>query len=359
MIGRLHVCGYCGSGEYNCPCRDRDDLRRMIGVALFALVLCGVLARAVFAQESASVPALASRDNVGAAAAVSVNAAAGRGAVTPASPAPTSAAPRAAQGLPSEAAGVSATPVSTTATPLKRSQPGERERNSGATERREATRRDSRERPAPTSLRTTAWQGPAADEAQTRHSPPAAGQPSSRAPVAVLLARVAVNEDSRPLRPRSDGGTDGAPSADTLAIVQTARAWAAWQGRSLEASIRALAPYVSGTRPAKSARHAAYAALPAHGSVRPLAWAEDAFGSWAVHGPRWAKLRAAVAELVRHPITQCAGEPIAWGGPMDDHIAIGRGLVRLDCGPEVVNSFWGLPTRRSIAADLAGGRDSR
>lgn len=185
----------------------------------------------------------------------------------------------------------------------------------------------------------------------------AAGQEA--APVSVLIARVAANEDSRPLRPLSDGGTDGAPSADTLAILQTARAWARWQGRSVERAIRALAPYVTGTRPAKSARHAAYAALPARGAARPEAWVEGAFGSWAVYGTRWTKLRAAVAELVRHPITQCAGDPIAWGGPMDDHIAIARRLVRLDCGAEVVNSYWGLPTERVIAADVARGRGAQ
>jgi hypothetical protein len=54
MSQRLHVCGFCGSGEYNCPCRDREDLRRMIGVALIVLGLCGVLAVSAHGQESAA-----------------------------------------------------------------------------------------------------------------------------------------------------------------------------------------------------------------------------------------------------------------------------------------------------------------
>ena len=52
MSTRLHVCGFCGSGEYNCPCRDRDELRRMIGVALIVLGLCGALAVSAHGQES-------------------------------------------------------------------------------------------------------------------------------------------------------------------------------------------------------------------------------------------------------------------------------------------------------------------
>jgi len=161
--------------------------------------------------------------------------------------------------------------------------------------------------------------------------------------VYVLLARVCANEDSRPLRPASDGGTDGKPSPDCLAIKQTVTAWARWRNTTAERAIRALAPHVTRTRPARSARHIAYGSLPARGSARPGAWSEATFGAWSVHGPRWVLLRDAVATLPGD-VRQCDGDPIAWGNREDEAIAIARGLVKLDCG-DVVNSFWALPDK--------------
>lgn len=174
----------------------------------------------------------------------------------------------------------------------------------------------------------------------------------SPAPVAVLLARVCANESTRVLRPPHDGGTDGVPDPDCHHILETARGWARWQGVSVERAIRALAPHVTGTKPAKSARHAAYASLPARGSDKPAAWDEARFGSWAVHGPRWVKLRAAVAELVRRPSPRRA--MVAWGNAEDVAIALRRGLVLVAC-EGCANSFWRLPDERVLAASVASG----
>jgi hypothetical protein len=179
----------------------------------------------------------------------------------------------------------------------------------------------------------------------------------------VLLARVCANEDSRPLRPVKDGGTDGAPTADCLGIVQTARSFARWKGISVEAAIRRLSPHVTGTRAPKDLRHAAYGALPAQGADRPAPWDETRFGPWLVHGPRWVTLRGTVQQLLAKSsaaLTPCNGDPVTWGCKTDEPIALARGLVRLDCG-ETRNSFWGLPPHRAIEArvipaSVAAGR---
>jgi hypothetical protein len=46
----------------------------------------------------------------------------------------------------------------------------------------------------------------------------------------------------------------------------------------------------------------------------------------------------------RVQLRPCPAPPIAWGGTMDDHIALRRGLVRIDCG-DTENRFWGRPNR--------------
>lgn len=38
----------------------------------------------------------------------------------------------------------------------------------------------------------------------------------------------------------------------------------------------------------------------------------------------------------------CRSFPIAWGGPMDDAIALRRGLVRVSCG-DTINHYWERP----------------
>ncbi len=90
----------------------------------------------------------------------------------------------------------------------------------------------------------------------------------------VAAARVAANEDSRPLRAVLDGGTEGRPTADTLAILQVVRDWAWWANRSHGASLRQLAPRVTGLRAATRRRHAAYGGLPLVGLARPPLWVE-------------------------------------------------------------------------------------
>ncbi len=172
---------------------------------------------------------------------------------------------------------------------------------------------------------------------------------------AVKLARVAANEDSRPLRPEQDGGSAGEPTADTLAIMQTVRAWATWRRTTQDRAIEHLAPHVTGTRAAKLRRHAVYGSLPASGSAQPVAWLPSD-GDWRVHGPLWAAFRDAVERIARDGFgAPCPRAPVAWGGPMDDHIAESRGLERLDCG-DTVNSYWALPAHRAtVPARLAKG----
>ena len=151
---------------------------------------------------------------------------------------------------------------------------------------------------------------------------------------AVELARVAVNEDSRPLR------NGGLPTADTLAIIQTVETVARLHGYSVLTALQRLAPHVTKQRPPKRIRHLVSATLPAVGRVRPEHWVEAIDGPWARYGRDWVRFRGNVAKLLREGFERpCPGDPIAWGGAMDDWIAEKRKLVRLDCGDR--NRFWG------------------
>lgn len=74
-----------------------------------------------------------------------------------------------------------------------------------------------------------------------------------------------------------------------------------------------------------------------HGWPRDLDWAGEYRQRFArVYG---LSLRIVRGEMGRGP---CRGFPIAWGGAMDDHVAIRRGLVRVDCG-DTVQRYWERP----------------
>lgn len=168
----------------------------------------------------------------------------------------------------------------------------------------------------------------------------------------VAVARVVANENSRPLRSIDDGGTAGVPTEDSYAIMQTIDAWARWQRTTHAKAIRALSPRITGRKPPASARQAANAELPAIGKAQPRFWLPLEMGVWSVYADNWTKLRAAIAKAaVDGFVPPCPGDPIAWGGDMDDHIAESRKLVRLACGDR--NHFWALPKRVVDATEIA------
>lgn len=176
--------------------------------------------------------------------------------------------------------------------------------------------------------------------------------------LALLLARVAVNEDSRPLRAVRDGGTAGELTADTKAIWQVALDWSRWKRTTPLHAIRALAPHVTGTRAPKLARHALYGSLTAFGHARPVLWLDAEHGPWAAYGRNWARFRDNVARLVSGGAARpCpAAMVVAWGNDADTEIALARGLVEVDCG-DTRNRFWSLPAERVLSATVArGGR---
>jgi hypothetical protein len=159
----------------------------------------------------------------------------------------------------------------------------------------------------------------------------------------VLAARVAANEDSRPLRSSAAGGTAGEPTTDTLAILQVVHDFAAWRGISHGRALRLLAPHVSGERPPTLRRHAVIGALPASGRDLPAGWRPELDGDWRVHSPHWARFRQRVEQLaVLGFDAPCARAVVAWGNESDDPIAESRGLERVACG-ETANRFWGRP----------------
>ena len=175
--------------------------------------------------------------------------------------------------------------------------------------------------------------------------------------LAVALARVCANEDSRPLRPVRDGGTAGEMTEDCQAIYQVARNVAQLKGCSVLAAVRSLAPHVSGIKPSTNPRHKLYGSLPARGIERPPTWVDSKHGPWVVYAPHWAAFRAAVERMTQLDADgPCEGAPIAWGCEADAHIARSRGLVRVACGHR--NQFWVRPPK-TIAADVAAGGGKR
>lgn len=201
--------------------------------------------------------------------------------------------------------------------------------------------------------RATTAPGPATVTADT-HTPTVAGpaayamaprlvEPRLNAHDCVVAARVIAHEDSRPLRGFRDGGTEGALTIDAYAILQTVSDFARWTGRSDADSLRALAPHVSGKRPALFRRHAVYRGLPAKGLGQPAAWRTAFDGDWGDYAGNWATFRAGVCDVVHIGFPAPCTETVAWGNSLDDPIARSRGLVRAKCAGITINRFWGRP----------------
>lgn len=181
---------------------------------------------------------------------------------------------------------------------------------------------------------------------------PSSSSPASRVvrlrlsrPDRVLAARIAANEDSRPLRALGEsGGTAGEPTADTLAILQVVADFASWRRVSHGTALRLLAPHVSGERPPTLRRHAVIGALPASGRATPAGWRLELDGDWRAHAAHWSHFRRRVEQLVEQGFeAPCARAVITWGNEGDTPIAESRGLVRVACG-HTRNAIWGFPS---------------
>jgi hypothetical protein len=172
----------------------------------------------------------------------------------------------------------------------------------------------------------------------------------------LLAARVAANEDSRPLRPSSGGGTSGVPTEDHLGILQVVATVAKLRRLDPEEALRRLAPRVAGRREATRRRQILSAGFPASGGPEPPpGWDPALDGDWSLHGPLWHRFRAEIDRAVREGFEPpCEGDPIAWGCALDDALAIRRGLCRLACGER--NRFWARPGSACVlSAKLAAG----
>lgn len=169
----------------------------------------------------------------------------------------------------------------------------------------------------------------------------------------IAAARLIVNEDSRPLRSESDGGTAGAITLDGYAILQVVHDFAHWTGRSHGAALRALSPHVAGGKPATQRRHALYRTLPARGAQRPALWLDAIDGPWSEYAGNWERLRDGVAEAIELGFPAPCPPVVAWGNEGDDSIAQSRRLVRVPCAGPTRNRFW---ARAVVAAREASGR---
>lgn len=170
---------------------------------------------------------------------------------------------------------------------------------------------------------------------------------------AILMARVAINENSRPLRALNDKGTAGAPTEDAKALIQEMVSFAAWRQVSLKQAIRWQSKYVTGVKKPKAGRsHVWTSTLPATGNVAPSGWVEcpkgqppkDCDGRWAAYASNWEVFREWMVSQVLDGTIEapCDGSPITWGGDMDDSIAIARGLCVIEgCGDR--NTWWAFP----------------
>ena len=172
----------------------------------------------------------------------------------------------------------------------------------------------------------------------------------------VAVARRIVNEDSRPQRPISDGGTDGELTTDAYGILQVVFDWATHEKRAHGGALRALSPFVVGGRKATRRRHSVSRALPAFGVAHPVLWVDAIDGPWEVYGPNWERVRAAVrTACTRGFRAPCVEQLAAWGGDMDTSIALGRGLVPATCDPGTVNTLWAWPKPKAVSARVAAG----
>lgn len=166
---------------------------------------------------------------------------------------------------------------------------------------------------------------------------------------ALWAARIAANEDSRPLRPINDGnGTCGHITDDWLGILQVAHNVSRSFKITLQETLLRMAPRVTGRLPSSSRAHQRSGTLPAKliriGTQRfekPHGW-QESDGPWDLYGPCWDEARKQMQQAVLRGFNPpCPGEPIAEGGAMDDDSARARGLIRLDCGD--VLHFWAQP----------------
>lgn len=183
---------------------------------------------------------------------------------------------------------------------------------------------------------------------------------SRRRYTAVLLARVAVNENTRILRSEDDGGTNGEPTPDARALIQEEMAFATWKGVGLRKAIKWQSPRITGEKePKPGTQHMWTSTLPARGKETPSGWVEctgqdpktggpvpkGCDGRWEIYADNWEKFRSwMIRTVVREGQieAECEGNPITWGGDMDDHIAIRRGLCVVEgCGDR--NVWWAFP----------------
>jgi len=158
------------------------------------------------------------------------------------------------------------------------------------------------------------------------------------------FARLSVNEHSGALR------NGGVPTPDNLGVLQTALAFQEWRSRgrkrpmTVQDALGALAPCMAGLKPCKpTTRQRRWTRnLPMTGLAQPEGW-EPRDGTWSQYAENWSKYRDAVTVIFAEGFEPpCQGVPIAWGNAGDDHIAISRGLCKLDCG-DTRNWFWGFP----------------
>lgn len=172
---------------------------------------------------------------------------------------------------------------------------------------------------------------------------------------AVLIARIAINENTRPLRPLGvNKGTAGEPTSDHKAILHEMVEFSRWKDVSLKRAATWQSKYVTGVKEAKEGhQHAWTSTLPSRGKARPSGWIEcprpkpkdfKCHGSWEIYADNWATFRDwMISEVTGGEILrECPGRPITWGGDMDDSIAIARGLCVIEgCGDR--NTFWTFP----------------
>ena len=158
------------------------------------------------------------------------------------------------------------------------------------------------------------------------------------------FARLSVNEHSGALR------NGGVPVSDNLGVLQTALAFQEWRSRgrkrpmTVQDALGALAPCMAGLKPCKpTTRQRRWTRnLPMTGLAQPEGWLPSD-GTWSQYAENWSKYRDAVTVIFAEGFEPpCKGKPIAWGNAGDDHIAISRGLCKLDCG-DTRNWFWGFP----------------